>query len=806
MIDPLHADALAHRCDPASLRFATTAELATLEDVVGQDRAREAIEFALGVERDAFNLFVMGPSGSGRHTLVERLAKERSARAPRPSDWVYVNNFSQPHKPTALELPSGLGSALKHDLQQLVEELVATVPAIFESEEYASKLEAIDAGFRERHEQAFAKLGEEALAQGVALLRTPAGFSFGPARNNEVMSADEFNALAPEERARVEQAIVALQAKLEKLIREVMRWRKERAERIKILNREMTMLAVGTAMAELKQRYAQLPKVLAHLEAVEHDILENADDFRKPPEVPFAAYFQQQPVLRRYEVNLLVDHSGPDGAPVVVLDHPTYPRLVGRVDHTAHFGALVTDFTMIKAGGLHRANGGVLLIDALKLLVQPFAWDALKRALLRRDIRIESLGEMYSLVSTVSLEPDPIPLSVKVVLFGERILYYLLHEYDPDFSRLFRVAADFAESVDAGEENVTLYARLLGTIAQRERMLPLDGAAAARAIDFAVREAGDTRKLSSQISSAARLLGEADHLARAAGRGAMAAEDVEAAWQAQRRRADRAHRAMQEAILRGHLLIDTSGAKVGQVNGLAVFELAGNAFAEPTRITATTRIGEGHVIDVQRETELGGALHSKGVMILSEFLASRFSRNRPHSLSASLVFEQTYSRVEGDSASLGELCALLSSLSGLPIRQSLAVTGSVNQIGEVQPIGAVNEKIEGFFEVCKARGLSGEQGVIMPAANVEHLMLAEEVIGAVRAGKFSIYAVRNVDEAIELLTGVPAGAPEPDEGARTVNGLVAKRMREFWTLRATLGRRERMAPTAVRTGRRRDGV
>jgi len=805
MIQPLQADKLARRCDPASLRFTTSAELATFEGVIGQDRAQEAIVFALGVERDDFNLFVMGPEGSGRHTLVERLAKERSARAPRPSDWVYVNNFARPHKPVALELPSGMGTSLKRDLAQVVEELVATVPAIFESEEYASKLEAVDAGFRERHEQAFAKLGEEALAQGVALLRTPAGFSFGPARNNEVMSAEEFNALPPEERARIEQAIVGLQAKLEKLIREVMRWRKERAERIKALNREMTMLAVGTAMADLKERYAQLPKVFAYLEAVEHDILENADDFRKPPEVPLAAYFQQQPVLRRYEVNLLVDHSEIDGAPVVMLDHPTYPRLVGRVDHTAHFGALVTDFTMIKPGGLHRANGGVLLIDALKLLVQPFAWDALKRALQRRDIRIESIGEMYSLVSTVSLEPDPIPLSMKVVLFGERILYYLLHEYDPDFSRLFRVVADFAESVEGGDDNVTLYARLLGTIAQREKMLPLDNGAAARAIDFAIRDAGDTRKLSSQISKAFELLGEADHLARAAGRGAMAALDIETAWSAQRRRADRAHRAMQEAIVRGHLLIDTSGAKIGQVNGLAVFELAGNAFGEPTRITATTRIGDGHVIDVQRETELGGAVHSKGVMILSEFLASRFSRNRPHSLSASLVFEQTYSRVEGDSASLAELCALLSSLSGLPIRQSLAVTGSVNQIGEVQPIGAVNEKIEGFFEVCEARGLTGEQGVIVPAANVEHLMLAEEVIDAVRSGKFSIYAVRNVDEAIELLTGVPAGVPEPDERANTVNALVAKRMRDFWTLRATLGRREKMAPVAVRAARRRDG-
>ena len=797
MIEPISPERLAQRCDPASLPFAEFAVAAPLEEVVGQERAAEAVEFALGIERQDFHLFVMGPTGSGRHTLVERVARTRTAQWPRASDWLYVHNFAQPHNPAAIELPSGRGAAFKQEMRELVEELAATIPAMFESEEHASRVEAIDTEFRERHEHAFTALGEEALGQGVALLRTPSGFSFAPARDGEVLSAEEFNALPPDQRQRIESAIVALQSKLEKIIREAMRWRKERAERIKSLNREMTRIALDSAMGELKAHYAPFPKVIAHLEAVERDVLENADDFHKPPEMPLAAFFQQQPVLRRYEANLLVDHSGPDGAPVVVLDHPTHANLVGRADHVAHFGMLTTDFSLIKPGGLHRANGGVLMIDALKLLQQPFVWEALKRALLRREIRLESLSEMYSLASTASLDPDPIPLAVKVVLFGERRLYYLLQAYDPDFDRLFRVVADFADSVDRSVEGVARYARLIASVARRENMLALDRGATARTIDFASRAAGDARKLSAQVERVVQLLGEADHLARMAGRATILAKDVESALHVQRRRVERAHRSVQEAILRNHMLIDTSGAKIGQVNGLAVFELGNHAFAEPMRITATTRLGEGHVVDIQREVELGGAIHSKGVMILAAFLASRFSRNRPYSLAASLVFEQTYSRVDGDSASLAELCALLSSLAGIPIRQAIAVTGSVNQLGEVQPIGAVNEKIEGFFDICEARGLNGEHAVIVPAANIEHLMLDEKVIAAARTGHFAVYAVRSVDEAIELLTGMPAGTADPLERAPSVNRAVARRLDELWTLRANLVRQA----GAARSGR-----
>jgi lon-related putative ATP-dependent protease len=799
MIEPLAGDRLTHRCDPAVFRFATTAELEPLDDVIGQERAARAVDFGVSIARDGYNLFVMGAPGSGKHTLVRRVIALRATRAERPSDWVYVNNFQQPHKPLAIPLPPGRGNGLRRDMETLIEELRGAIPAIFESEEYTAKVEAIDSEFTERHEHAFGALGAEASEQKIALLRTPSGFSFAPVKDGEVMSPEEFAKLPEEEQERIEATIVTLQGKLEKLVREVMRWRAERIERVKALNREMTLLAVGHLVDELKRGYHDLPKVVEYLDAVQRDVLDHADDFRKQPEAPAALarlVQRDEPSLRRYEVNVLVDHSAPDGLPVVFADHPTYQNLTGRVDHIAQLGTLVTDFNLIKAGALHRANGGYLLIDALKLLTQPFAWEGLKRALTRKELRIESLAEMYSLVSTVSLEPEPIPLQAKVVLFGERYIYYLLQAYDPDFGKLFRVAADFSDDFDRTGGTTATFARLVGTLASREKLLPLDPAAVARTVDFGSRYAGDGKKITARLQRITDLLTEADHFAREAGRAAITAGDVERADAASRDRADRLRERVHEEIVRGTLLIDTAGAKVGQVNGLSVLALGDYAFGEPTRITATTRLGEGQVIDIQREVELGGAIHSKGVLILSAFLAARYSGHRPHSLAASLVFEQTYSEVEGDSASLAELCALLSSLADLPIRQSFAVTGSINQLGEVQPIGGVNEKIEGFFDVCKARGLTGDQGVLIPTANVDHLMLRADVVAAAREGKFRVYAVSTVDQAIELLTGVPAGTPDMvGEGPQaTVNGRVAARLRDYSTVR------RRWARPAVRPG------
>ena len=549
--------------------------------------------------------------------------------------------------------------------------------------------------------------------------------------------------------------------------------------------------------------------MLEYLTSVQQDVIDNLDEFLgitdTPPAAPPEASPPRPPIrtsfFRRYQVNVVVDHSGATGAPVIYEDHPTVQNLVGRIEHMAQMGALVTDFNLIKAGALHRANGGYLILDARKVLLQPFAWEELKRALRSREIRIEVLGQTLSLVSTVSLEPEPIPLDVKVILLGERMLYYTLYEADPDFGELFKVAADFEDQMDRTADNHLLYARMIGTIARQEGLRPLDRAAVARVIEQSARLAGDAEKLSTHVHSIADLLREADYWAGEAQHHVIAAMDVQHAIDAQIRRLDRVRERIQEEIQRGTILIDTQGAAVGQVNGLSVLSMGQFAFGRPSRITARVRLGRGEVVDIEREVALGGPIHSKGVLILSAYLGARYAADRPLSLSASLVFEQSYSGVEGDSASSAELYALLSALADLPVKQGLAVTGSVNQRGQVQAIGGVNEKIEGFFDTCRAQGLTGEQGVLIPASNVKHLMLRHDVVAAVAAAQFQVYAVETIDQGIELLTGVPAG--ERDNAgafpAGSVNQRVEARLVELAEKRLAFGVPERGSTGDERT-------
>lgn len=765
--EPLPPSVLYRRCDLAALAFETTADLQALPGILGQERARDAVAFGVDMRGPGYNLFVLGPAGLGKRSVVLEMLAERAAAAPSPPDWCYVNNFKLPHRPRALQLPRGQGVKLRRDMEQLLDELRASIPALFEGEEYRNRSEQIDAEVGERQEKFFVELGQEAARDGIALLHTPAGFSLAPTRNGEVIAPEEYNKLPEAERNRIETKMIELQDKLQKAIRQVQKLQREKRERIKQLGREMTRSAVGAAMEELKHRYATLSAVASYLDEVEADVVENIDDFRRPAEgetvvagLPIAA---EPPSLRRYQVNVIVGNEDEaTGAPVVSEDHPTYQNLLGRVEHVARFGMLMTDFALIKAGSLHRANGGYLLVDAYKLLTQPFSWEGLKRALSTGEIRTESLGQTYGLVSTVALEPEPIPLDLKVVLLGERSIYYLLLAFDPEFGELFKVQADFEDEVVRNNTHEGLYARLVASVVQREELLPLDRAAVARVIEQSARWAEDAERLSAHLERLDELLREADHCARRDATDRIGAAHVERALDDQVRRAGRIREKIQQAILRGELLIDTDGERVGQINGLSVASVGNHAFAFPTRITATTRLGEGEVIDIQREVELSGPIHSKGVMILAAFLASRYSSDRPHSLSATLAFEQTYGPVEGDSASVGELIGLLSSLGGFALKQSLAVTGSVNQHGQVQPIGGVNEKIEGFFDVCNARGLTGKQGVVIPAANAKHLMLRKEVVEAVAAGKFQVFAVDSVDQALALLSGLAAGEPDAD--------------------------------------------
>ncbi|MHB1215235.1 MAG: Lon protease family protein [Thiobacillus sp.] len=782
-ITSLSPEQLYRPCDTDRFTFTTTAELDDLTEGIGQMRAIDAAHFGIGMRHAGYNLYVMGRPGSGKRTLIHQLLDQRVKKEPKPADWCYVHNFTQPHKPRAIQLPTGMGTRFHADMQQLVSELQATIPAVFEGDEYRRRVSQIDEEYGERQTHAFGEVGDEANTHGVVLLRTPNGFSFAPAKGGEVMNPEDYDKLPQEDKTRIENEIDALQEKLGKVIRQVQQWRRERIERIRTLNEEAVLFAVGHLIDDLRRDYALFPAVCDYLNEVQQNVIESMDEFRKPKEgglSGLAALTGQQPDFSRFRVNLLVGRDGAEGAPVVYEEHPTYQNLIGRIEHIAQLGALVTNFLQIKPGALHMANGGYLLLDAIKLLTQPFSWEGLKRALSTHEIRIESLGQMYSLVSTVSLEPEPIPLDTKVVLMGNRLLYYLLAQYDPEFGELFKVAADFEDEVTRSADNDLLYARLVGTLVRRETLHPFDRGAVARVIEHSARRAEDAEKLSTHMESLADLVRQADYWASQDKREVVARADVERAIDAQIKRADRLRERSHEAILRGILHIDTESEQVGQINALSVFQLGDFRFAQPSRITANTRLGEGELIDIQREVKLGGSIHSKGVLILSSLLAARYAAELPLSLSASLVFEQTYGQVEGDSASVAELCALLSSLANAPIRQSLAVTGSVDQFGRVQAIGAVNEKIEGFFDICNMRGLSGKQGVLIPASNVMHLMLRRDVVDAVAAGQFHIYAVETVDQALELLTGIPVGTPEL-EGS--LNQRVVQRLRHLSELR-----------------------
>ncbi len=779
----LPPEALCRYCP--GLPFETTAELADVEGPLGQERAVEALEFGTGLRAPGYHIFALGPAGVGKRTLTERVLARR-ARADRAADdWCYLNNFADPQKPLALRLPAGRGSIFKRDMERLIEDLRASIPASFESEEYRTRLQVLEKQLAESRDKAMGAVQAHARERQLAVVRTPMGFAVASVRDGEVLEPEKFHQLSEDEQQRIQQDIAAIQEELQAAMRGMPQLEREHRERVKELNREVALFAAGHLIAELHQRYADLPQVIAHLDAVQADVIENVHDFLGSAEAEDAAgqirkLLSESPTLRRYGVNLMVDNGGAQGAPVVHEDVPTYPNMVGRIEYHAHFGTLVTDFTMIRPGALHRSNGGYLVLDARRLLSQPFAWEFLKGALETRQIRIDPLERRYGLSGTASLEPEPIPLDVKVVLVGERLIYHLLSAYDPEFLEHFKVAADFDDAM-AREGNEIQYARLIATLARAARLRPFSRRAVARAIEWASRLSGDAEKLTAQVQATADLLHEADHCAAAAHRKIVEHDDVQSSIDGQRRRQARVQERLLEEIARGTLLIDTAGEKVAQVNGLSVVQLGQFAFGHPSRITARVRLGKGEVVDIEREVELGGPIHSKGVLILAGFLAARYTSDRPFSLSASLVFEQSYGGVEGDSASSAELYALVSALSGLPVRQSIAVTGSVNQLGQVQAIGGANEKIEGFFDVCRARGLTGDQGVVIPAANQKHLMLREDVVKACASGKFHVWAVEDFDHGIEILTGVAAGTREADgrfpDGS--VNALVAARLEQL---------------------------
>ncbi len=784
MPDALTADQLYHACDADAFAFATTTELEPLRVPLGQDRALEAIEFGVEIERDGFNLFVIGAPGFGRHRTIEQVLSRREAPRAPLYDWCYVNNFDNLQKPRLLRLPPGLGKQLCNDMRQLVEDLLTAIPSAFQSEDYQRRRQQIGEDSQKQFEKKFKALHEEAHERGVAVVRSPSGYTMAPIADDKIVSPEDFEKFDEEKKAQIQATITEIQQKLQDIIREIPLAGREAVHRLKALNREVTELTVHQFIAGMEKQYADFPEVIDYLKAAKQNAIDNAADFLPESDGDGVEAEQVERRAREfhiYQVNVLVDNTEHNQTPVVFEDHPTFQNLVGRVEHVAQMGTLLTDFTLIKPGALHRANGGYLVLEADKVLTNMYAWEGLKRSLQSRQVTITTLEQALSLASTLSLEPEAMPLDVKVILTGEAPLYYLMKHYDHELDKLFKVVADFSYSTDRDDASSLLFARMIATEQQSESLRPLDRAAVARVIDAAARRAGDSSKLSLETEFVGDVLKEADYWAGKAGSDLLQAEHVEQALEKRRYRLDRIREQLHEQITRGINLVDTDGAVTGQVNGLTVIAFAGHAFGSPARITATARLGSGKVVDIEREVELGGEIHSKGVLILGAYLANRYAHDSPLPLQASLVFEQSYGGVDGDSATAAELCALLSAIAGIPLKQNIAVTGSMNQQGTIQAIGGVNEKIEGFFDICNARGLSGDQGVVIPASNQVHLMLRRDIRDAVAAGQFHVYTARRVDDVMEVLSGLSMGAADADGNypPESVNGRVIGRIAEL---------------------------
>ncbi|NIL93479.1 MAG: AAA family ATPase [Woeseiaceae bacterium] len=748
---------LRRACESFERSFMRSDELPAGTPHLGQQRAIDAIRFGIEVERPGYNVYVLGPLGSHRHGLVRELVDERASRKGPPEDWCYVNNFSDPERPRALAFPAGQGREFRDDMHALIEDMRVAIPAAFESDDYRNQMRAIEEETEKEVEAQWKSLEAEAAREGIGVLQTPTGYVLAPIREGKVIDDKEFEKLPKKEQRQIQVHIKRLSEALQARIESMPRLQKLHRERVKALDQRIIAHAVTVLLDELKQKYKTLDKVTAYLDEAQQNIIDNAQDFQQPKTspLPFLSRDSSQ-LFTQYEVNLLTHNGEGQGAPVVYEPNPNYPNIIGKIEHRAEMGALVTDFRMIRSGALLQANGGYLVLDIYRVLSRPFVWDALKQALLNRYIRIETPGESYGFVSTTSLKPEPIPLKVKIILIGERWLYYLLSMYDHEFDELFNVAADLDDEIERSRENVQSYSQLVADRARTGELLPLSESGVRRVIEQAARNAGDSERLSMHIRSLDDLLIQSDHWARKRGSKVIERQDVASAISKREHRLDRSRNKVLEAIDRDVLLIETAGARVGQVNGLSIIDLGEFRYGHPMRITATTRMGTGDVVDIEREVELGGAIHSKGVLILSSALTSRYARETPLSIHASIVFEQSYGGVEGDSASVGELCALISSISGIPVLQNLAVTGSINQLGRVQVVGGINEKIEGFYDVCRSRGLDGTHGVVIPRDNIKHLMLREDVVEAVRDDKFAVYGVRDVDEAVTILTGVEA--------------------------------------------------
>lgn len=784
-IKPIASDKLKYTCTPDNFSFKDTRELPTLEGTIGQERALKSMDFGLGLSSHGFNIYVLGESGTGKTTTIKNLLEKKAKNEDVPDDWCYVYNFTDPDRPCVLNLPAGLGIELKIDMEELVEALRREIPKVFESKDYERHRDEILDGQQERTKALFYRLEQKAQENGFILKKTAGGLAVVPAKDGKPVKQEDFDALPRHEKQRIEAESKLLQDKLADTIREARAVEKDTKDRINALDREVVQYVVNPLLNELFEKYRKFACITNYLNNVKEDVLEHSDDFRPKEELPISLpglkLPKAEPSFERYAVNLIVNNKDTKGAPVVIETNPTYYNLFGRIEYRVQYGIASTDFTMIKAGSLHKANSGYLVINALDLLRNIFSYDSLKRAIKNKEVRIEDVWEQYRLVSTAALKPEAVPLNVKIILIGSPFLYHLLYNLDDEYKKYFKVKADFDHHMPRNEENIYRYALFVATRCREERLKPFDKSGVAKIVEYGCRLASDQNKLSARFSEITDIVRESSFWAERSGNGFVTAEDVEKAVKERDYRSSRIEERIRELIAEGTILIDTDREIVGQVNGIAVLDMGDYAFGKPTRITVKTYMGEKGVVNIEREAKMSGRIHNKGVMILTGYLGARYGQDIPLSLSASLCFEQSYEEIEGDSASSTELYALLSSLSDIPIKQGIAVTGSVNQMGEIQPIGGVNEKIEGFFYVCREKGLTGKQGVLIPQKNLRHLMLKRDVIEAVKDGKFHIYAVSHIEEGIEVLTGVPAGERRTDstypEG--TINYLISKRLKKL---------------------------
>jgi lon-related putative ATP-dependent protease len=785
MVAKLPLEQYRNRFDTSLLDCKNTRELKPLEEIVGQKRALSALTFGLNIEEKGFNVYASGMYGTGRKSSVKKFLDELAKKKPQGNDWIYVNNYQNPYEPNAIRLPPGMGKQFKDDMDAFIDEAKRFLPKVFESEDYVNRRDAAISGIEEQKARLLAHIDEVAREKSFLIQPGPQGLLTIPLKKSgEPYQQEEFVGLPPETHAVYQKNKEELMVELRNTFRQLRDLDQEGGEAIEKLNREVALTAIGRRIAALNDKYEKIDEIGAYIEAVQKDIVENLPQFM--PEPPQQQMPPQFPMIRdlafrKYEVNVIVDASGSGGAPVIYEQNPSYQNLLGKIEKEVQYGVVTTDFTMIRPGSIHNANGGFLVLMAEDLFRNPFSWDGLKTALKTGEVSVEEPGERMGFISTKGIKPEPIPISVKVIIIGTPQIYQILSTQDPDFFELFKVRADFDTTMDRNDENIRNYASFICSLCEEGSLHHLDSSAVARVIEYGSRLAEDQNKLTTRFSHVSDIIREASFYAEQDGSEYTSDLHIVKAIETKIYRSNLIQEKIQEYITKGIFLIETEGEKIGQVNGLSVIGLGDIAFGRPSRVTATVGTGRGGIMDIEREAAMGGPIHTKGVLILSGFLNARYAQDKPLSLSARLVFEQSYEGVEGDSASSTELYAILSALSGLPINQAIAVTGSVNQAGEVQAIGGVNEKLEGFFEVCKAKGLTGKQGAMIPASNVQNLMLKEEILEAAQAGKFSIYPVRTIDEGIEVLTGVKAGTRQPDgsyeEG--TVNYLVDRRLEEM---------------------------